>query len=345
MENYDLIINELKRYNDDELFYRDYYYAKQSPETLREFLSRYTKEEIETRYLICPEVNPFSFHFLTEDYTFVLKDHRSIWLQKHNRYSPLFTHSHEYFEIFYVYSGSCSHTVGGKTETLSEGTLCFIAPHIEHSVGVFDDSILINILLQRSSFDDIFFNDIRSSNVLSDFFISNLYTTSKITSLNFHIDDRELVELLLSMLLEEIVEDSYTYRILSHMMSIFFTKLVRRYGRTAVRCTADPSLNDTSLQIISFINDHYRDCTLSMVADAFHYTTAHCSRLIKAGTGRNFTDLLRSVRLRRAKSLLLSTPLSVDEISYMTGYENAATFIRLFKAEYGTTPGKFRQQG
>jgi AraC-like DNA-binding protein/mannose-6-phosphate isomerase-like protein (cupin superfamily) len=345
MENYDLIIAELQKYNEDELFYKEYYFAKQSQEEMEKFLLRHSTEEVLDRHLICPELYAPADSIHREERFFKLENNRNIWLEKHNRYSPLYLHSHEYFEIFYVFSGSCTHSINGQTQYLEEGTLCLIAPYVEHSIGVFDDSIVLNIMIQRSTFDDIFFNDLRAHNFLSNFFLSNIYTTSKISSLSFHIADDELVELLLSMLLEETVDDSYTYRILNHQISIFFTRLVRKYGKAKADYTAESALNETAMKMISYINDHYRNITLSQLADHFNYTDAHCSRLIKSITSHNFTELLRNVRLRRAESLLLSSPNSVEEISYMVGYENAATFIRLFKQHYHMTPGKFRQNG
>ncbi|MDO5423319.1 MAG: AraC family transcriptional regulator [Eubacteriales bacterium] len=344
MENYALILNHLSEYDEDEIFYRDYYYAQKSPEKLKAFLAAHTPEEVQERRLICPELCPWNVHLVDETSFFRAKASRNVWVQKHSRYSPPFLHSHEYFEIFYVLTGSCTHTICGRETVMPQGTLCFIAPYVEHSVGVFDDSIVLNIMLQHSTFDDIFFNLLRSQNVLSSFFLSNLYTTSKMSCLCFQVEDEELINLLLSMILEEVVEDDYTYRILSHIISIFFTKLVRKYGKSTASYTLDSEINQNALDILSYINDHYKTVTLEDVAEHYHYTPAHCSRLIKAETGQNFTQLLRNVRLRRAETLLLTTSCSVEEISYMIGYENAATFIKRFKEQYQMTPGQFRQK-
>lgn len=48
------------------------------------------------------------------------------------------------------------------------------------------------------------------------------------------------------------------------------------------------------------------------------------------------------VRMQRAKKMLLSTSLQVQEISNNLGYENINHFIHLFKSETGLTPGAFR---
>ncbi|KQO08482.1 AraC family transcriptional regulator [Paenibacillus sp. Leaf72] len=49
------------------------------------------------------------------------------------------------------------------------------------------------------------------------------------------------------------------------------------------------------------------------------------------------------IRLRRASQLLLDTELTVQEISYLCGYEDAEYFSRLFRQHEGMTPQEFRQ--
>ncbi len=48
-------------------------------------------------------------------------------------------------------------------------------------------------------------------------------------------------------------------------------------------------------------------------------------------------------RLEKAKEMLLTTDLSVQEISSAIGYDNVNHFIQLFKKKTGITPGRFRK--
>ncbi len=50
-------------------------------------------------------------------------------------------------------------------------------------------------------------------------------------------------------------------------------------------------------------------------------------------------------RIERAKNILLSSDLQVQEISSIVGYDNVNHFIDLFQKNTGLTPGKFRQMG
>ena len=49
-----------------------------------------------------------------------------------------------------------------------------------------DDSIILNILIRRSTFMDIFYNTVRDKTQISSFFVGNLYFREKIRYLLFH---------------------------------------------------------------------------------------------------------------------------------------------------------------
>lgn len=348
MQNEKLIRDFLHTYTEDEIFYRDYYYAKKAekekPEVLARFLQQFDPADIIARRLLCPELNPEARIFLSEHpealETYLSRD---VEVVKHNRYSPLFNHYHSYFEIFYVLEGSCLHYIDHTCTCLKKGTLCFISPDTTHAIEVTDDSIVLNIQIRKSTFADIFFNMLRSRNVLSDFFISNLYGTSQRRFLFFNANDKELEDLILTMVLEEIHEDEYTSRILGNYLSIFCTQLVRKYGRNAEVVNTLQSSNEIMTGILSYLNDNYRTVTLTDVADHFGYTVEHTSRLIKAETGQTFTDFLRSVRIKRAEVMLLNTPWSVEKIGTDVGYETSTSFIKYFKQIHSMTPTQFRK--
>lgn len=67
---------------------------------------------------------------------------------------------------------------------------------------------------------------------------------------------------------------------------------------------------------------------------------------------RNFSEELQTSpgkwiqgkRLEAARTLLETTRLSVSEICYRVGYQDAASFTRLFSRTSGMTPGEFRKQ-
>ncbi|MBU2651096.1 MAG: helix-turn-helix domain-containing protein [Bacteroidetes bacterium] len=62
-------------------------------------------------------------------------------------------------------------------------------------------------------------------------------------------------------------------------------------------------------------------------------------RKLKALTGKSTAVFIRSVRLQKARELLKTTGMNVSEIAYMTGFNDPAWFSRVFKEEFGESPG------
>ena len=334
--NIRFILAELERYNEDELFYRRCYQLRANQKALKEYIASFDEKVLEDRKLELPNKKKHSV--LTETYIFGDAEKQNTVLRKHNRYTPGFDHYHDYFEVFYVLSGQCVNSIGAERFTLSSGSLCFIAPFINHTLEVFDDSIVVNICIRKTTFDEIFFNLLTSRDFLSGFFIGNLYPVDPVEYLVFDIGaDGELIENIFSMLIEQFHYDEYSGRILDNLVSMFFTLVVRKKVKGQL-FTGQVEQQ----RYVSYINEHFRTTSLSDVAKHFKISVAHCSRLIKTLTGKNFTELLREIRLRHALSMLLSTNVKIGDISYSLGYKNEETFIRSFKKTFNLSPGQYR---
>lgn len=67
-------------------------------------------------------------------------------------------------------------------------------------------------------------------------------------------------------------------------------------------------------------------------------------KLFKEYTNVSPARFILELKLQKAKSLLLNSSLSVKEISYMVGYEDATYFTALFKKYTGFTPLAYKEQ-
>ena len=94
----------------------------------------------------------------------------------------------------------------------------------------------------------------------------------------------------------------------------------------------------------AFVQEHYTDCGLSIekAAACFQTIPSAFSRSFKEEFGVSFPKYLIQFRIDRAKEMLLSTTLTVDEIAGAVGISNRATFNRVFNQLEGMPPGKYR---
>ncbi|NND34265.1 MAG: helix-turn-helix domain-containing protein [Saprospiraceae bacterium] len=65
-------------------------------------------------------------------------------------------------------------------------------------------------------------------------------------------------------------------------------------------------------------------------------------RKLKAQSGLSAHELIQSIRLNRAKTLLMETDHTISEIAYQCGFNDPEYFGRVFKKEFGSTPSEFR---
>ncbi|TAE32980.1 MAG: AraC family transcriptional regulator [Cytophagales bacterium] len=82
--------------------------------------------------------------------------------------------------------------------------------------------------------------------------------------------------------------------------------------------------------------------TVQHFADELNISPAYLSDMLRSLTGQNTQQHIHHALIERAKRLLLSTPLSINETAYQLGFEYPPYFSRLFKNKTGFTPAEFR---
>jgi len=64
----------------------------------------------------------------------------------------------------------------------------------------------------------------------------------------------------------------------------------------------------------------------------------------KKSTGLSPNQYYLNIRLNKAKELLTSTSLNINEIAYHTGFESIFYFSKLFKKKNGVSPKDYRNE-
>lgn len=80
------------------------------------------------------------------------------------------------------------------------------------------------------------------------------------------------------------------------------------------------------------------------VAQQINMGYSRFRKLFKEYTNVSPARFISELKLQKAKNLLLNSLMSVKEISYMAGYEDAAYFTALFKKYTGYSPLVYRKQ-
>ncbi|WP_341278655.1 response regulator [Paenibacillus sp. FSL H8-0537] len=128
------------------------------------------------------------------------------------------------------------------------------------------------------------------------------------------------------------------YRELRHAMKNAATSISELYRRT------NEDKNHIVMQKCHmYIQEHFQeDISLEAIAQMFHFNASYFSTLFKSHTNMNLTDYIMSVRMDKAKQLLLHSKDKIADIAQKIGYKDVGYFIRVFKRENGISPKKFR---
>lgn len=341
--NQQALLLNLHQANESEQFYFEYYQAKRN-NSLDTFLAKLDMEKVYRMHLLIPEIeNTIPPEYL-EEWFFDITTKQNIYVQKHNCFSPDILHRHKFFEFFYVLEGSCTQEISGIKIQMQAGDICLIPPDISHRIAVFDESIIIDILIRKSTFEDIFFNFLRSDNILSSFFLSSIYLSHANDYIIFHTKaDAGIKELILDIFLESVNRHQYYHELINSQLLTLFARVLRNYEQN---CDLPPFTKKKDAQgygLIRYIQDNYREVSLESVSERFHFTPEYTSKLIKNLTGHTYTQILQKIRLDRAQALLTDTNIPVGDIGHEVGYPNPEHFIRVFKKAFGVTPSGFRR--
>ena len=82
--------------------------------------------------------------------------------------------------------------------------------------------------------------------------------------------------------------------------------------------------------------------TVQYFADELKVSPAYLSDMLRSLTGQNTQQHIHHALIEKAKRLLLSTSLSINETAFQLGFEYPPYFGRLFKNKTGLTPAQFR---
>ena len=112
------------------------------------------------------------------------------------------------------------------------------------------------------------------------------------------------------------------------------------------KTAAEPEQQEqrTITGLTAYLQEHLsEEVSLSVLAEEFHLSPQYISQLFKSEIGVNFLAYLTNIRMEQAKKLLLSTSLSIAEVSEQSGYGDYRVFTKVFKKSEGVTPSQYRR--
>ena len=96
------------------------------------------------------------------------------------------------------------------------------------------------------------------------------------------------------------------------------------------------------MEITNYIQENYPSVSLEDLSEKFYLSKPYLSNYIKEKSGMTFGEILKKVRMKKARAMLKGTSMTVENVAESVGYQNVEHFNRLFKKMYQMTPVQYR---
>lgn len=94
--------------------------------------------------------------------------------------------------------------------------------------------------------------------------------------------------------------------------------------------------------ILTHLTDH--SFTVAQLSKEVALSTSQLHRKLKALTGYSAIQLIRMIRLNKARQLLLNPGVNIATVAYDCGFSDPDYFSKVFKKEFGLSPSQFKQK-
>ena len=256
-------------------------------------------------------------------------------------------HSHDFWELSYVYEGRGTRYTDGSVLPIREGEFLLISPKTEHCIvsPPKENGSLVrvcNVLVKQAYMDKII-NRYREMDSFVDYDFTKILNEALCLQLS---DDSRIVHNQLMAIAHEYNHsgEGSDYIIESCMINLLIY-IARLHKEQTIKQQTSDNKNEALDEVIKYIRSNFGgNLSLAFLAEQAHISREYLSRKFKNYTGTNLSDFITEVRIERAKQLLRSSTHSITDISSYCGYTSLGNFQRFFKKLTGCSPSEYRKK-
>ena len=133
----------------------------------------------------------------------------------------------------------------------------------------------------------------------------------------------------------------YTHRSADYLATSILIEISEQFRNSFMR---DQAYKSKSLQaMLEYIRlNLVSDLTVTTIAENFHYSREHISRIFKENLGVTVHHYINLMRVEMAKKLLMENNDSIEQIAYLCGYNDSKYFSQMFKKVTDLTPTQYK---
>ena len=243
--------------------------------------------------------------------------------------------------ILIVAFGQGSITIDSKVINLFSGNIILLKQVGEIKYNIKDKNEICFVKLKKEFITTQLIAQMADCPILYDFLRLD---TSQMEYLLFDITMQEVVKTYLNILLYELSStDEENYKLVKASLILFLTNL-HKVHQEALIISESSMMKDYDIgKWLKYMVDNYSTVTLRSMAEHFNFNPTYFSVRFKVLANCQFSEKLLEIKLEKARWLLVTTNLTVQNIVEMIGFKEKSYFYRVFKKQYKMTPLQYRK--
>lgn len=258
-------------------------------------------------------------------------------------------HSHEFWEISYVYEGRGTHHLGdGSKIPIKEGEFVFISPGVEHCITspCIDKGGWVRVCncLITQAYMDKMKEKFLTMHEFDEYALRRKIVRKEPVGIHLKDDSGSVYNFLYSTAHEYNHFTDGSSLIIENEALNLLVYITRLFERSVRGETIDATNNEGIDDLIKYIKSNLEyNITLDFLAAYMHLSPEYLSRYFKKCTGRNLSQYLTALRIERAKYMLRTSADTISNISMHCGYRSISNFQKAFKKLVGMSAGEYRK--
>lgn len=251
-------------------------------------------------------------------------------------------HTHDFYSILFFKSGNGILKVNNNSFEVKPDSVCLISPCQIHSFE-FTGSMTGPVIFFCQDYYVEEFSFLRLLNLFS----CTSKLTGEICNPVFKPDEKDFNRLsgIVSSIDSEYENFTLTNNSATVIRSLLNILILRLTELSNLRSENSNDSDTVLIHELSRLVDAYfiKEHNVNFYTSAFNISEKHLNDICNKHFNCGLKKILKDRLMQEARKLILSSELSVSEISYKLNFEDNSYFNKVFKQETGITPKKFRE--
>jgi AraC family L-rhamnose operon transcriptional activator RhaR len=257
-------------------------------------------------------------------------------------------HSHNFFELVYIISGTGKQCINRSTFNYHAGHMFLITPEDCHSFDI----------ATKTTFCFIRFNDQYIKSNYRDADVSG--KNERVKKLEFILQnanhqpgcilrqpgDKALVKPMVDSILREYVNrDLYNKELIEHLVNTLIIVVARNIAKILPEHVSEGT-EERAVNILHYIHQHIFEpekIRTELISRHFGVSENYLGKYFKKQTGETLQQYVINYKLRMVENRLLHSEMRIGEIAAEMSFTDESHLNKLFKKYKGLTPSDFRK--